>query len=62
MVGKESHNPQQETCIISSGVLIITALLFKSDMTASTAILIPLRKSITFTPAANDLQPSKRIA
>lgn len=51
-----------ETCVISSGVLIMTARLFKSDITASTAILIPLLKSITFTPAATDLQPSVNIA
>lgn len=47
---------------ISSGVLIINALLFRSVMTASTAILIPLRKSITLAPAAIDLQPSVSIA
>uniref|UniRef100_A0A2P2N103 Uncharacterized protein n=1 Tax=Rhizophora mucronata TaxID=61149 RepID=A0A2P2N103_RHIMU len=31
-------------------------------MTASTAILIPERKSMTFTPAATDLQPSVSMA
>lgn len=50
------------TCVISSGVLIINALLFRSETTASTAILIPMRKSIAFTPAAIDLQPSVSIA
>lgn len=50
------------TWVISSGVLIINALLFKSVITASTALFIPLRKSITFTPAAIDLHPSVSIA
>lgn len=50
------------TWVISSGVLILTALLFKSVITASTALFIPLRKSMTFTPAAIDLQPSMSIA
>lgn len=50
------------TCVISSGVLIIHALLFKWEMTASIAIFIPRRKSMTFTPAATDLQPSVSIA
>lgn len=53
---------QKPTCVISSEVLIIRALLFKFVTTESTAMEIPRRRSIAFTPAATDLHPSEKIA
>ncbi len=50
------------TCAISSVVLIIFARPFKSANTCSTARLMPLLKSIGFMPAATDLHPSERMA
>ena len=48
----------KKNCVISSGVLVIITRLFKSVITASTTVLIPFLKCITFTPVATDLQPS----
>ena len=50
------------TCAISSVVLIILALFFRSCRTWSTAMLIPRRRSMGFMPAATDLQPSDKMA
>jgi hypothetical protein len=41
---------------------IYTLLAFKSSTTFSTAVVIPLLKSIGFIPAATDLHPSLKIA
>mmetsp|Transcript_11690 Transcript_11690/g.19676 ORF Transcript_11690/g.19676 Transcript_11690/m.19676 type:complete len:280 (-) Transcript_11690:408-1247(-) len=47
------------TFLISSFVVIIFVLFFKSASTASTAMLMPRRRSIGFIPAATDLTPSE---
>ena len=55
------HSNQTLTCAISSDVLIILAWLLRWEITASTAMLIPLHRSIAFMPAATDLHPSEKI-
>lgn len=46
------------TCMISSFVLTAFVLRRSSSTTASTARFTPRRRSIGFSPAATDLQPS----
>ena len=49
------------TWAISSVVLILVALVFRSSTTAWVATVMPRRRSIGFMPAATDLAPSARM-
>ena len=56
----QSHSAMS-TCAISSVVLMLVALVFRSSTTAWVATVIPLRRSIGFMPAATDFAPSERM-
>lgn len=50
------------TCLSYSFVVIEVLIFFNSSTIISTALLIPLLKSIGFNPAATALHPSLKIA
>ena len=60
--GDAIDRAEEPTCAISSVVLMLVALVFKSSTTACVATLMPRRRSMGFMPAATDLLPSDRIA